>query len=123
MFEAQAAYYLNKYLGKYVDGVDPKSLRISVWAGNVVLTNLRIRPEALEELNLPITVKAGLLGTLRLKVRKNSSEKLCSSTLQLSICSFGMCGSVQRIRGLECCGDIALKHTSWEILNHAHHLG
>lgn len=68
MFEAQAAYYLNKYLGKYVDGVDPKSLRISVWEGDVVLQNLRVRPEALEELNLPITVKAGLLGTLRLKV-------------------------------------------------------
>ncbi|CAD7698400.1 unnamed protein product, partial [Ostreobium quekettii] len=68
MFEAQAAYYLNKYLGQYVDGVDPKSLRISVWQGNVVLRDLRVRPEALQDLKLPVTVKAGMLGTLTLKV-------------------------------------------------------
>jgi len=68
MFEAQAAYYLNKYLGQYVDGVDPKSLRISVWKGNVVLRDLRVRPEALQDLKLPVTVKAGMLGTLTLKV-------------------------------------------------------
>ena len=26
MFEAQIAYYLNEYLGKYVEGIDRKSL-------------------------------------------------------------------------------------------------
>lgn len=26
MFEAQVAYYLNKYLGGYVDGIDEQSL-------------------------------------------------------------------------------------------------
>lgn len=31
MFEAQVAYYLNRYLGKYLDGLETESLKISVW--------------------------------------------------------------------------------------------
>jgi hypothetical protein len=68
MFEGQVAYYLNRYLGTYVYGLDPQSLKISVFKGDVVLHNLRLKPEALADLNLPISVKAGLLGTLTLKV-------------------------------------------------------
>ncbi|KAL4527774.1 hypothetical protein Ndes2437A_g02912 [Nannochloris sp. 'desiccata'] len=68
MFEAQVAYYLNKYLGKYVEDIDERSLTISIYEGNVVLKNLRLKPDALAELDLPITVKAGLLGSLTLKV-------------------------------------------------------
>lgn len=30
MFEAQVAFYLNKYLGAYLEGIDTNSLR---WAG------------------------------------------------------------------------------------------
>ncbi len=69
MFEQRVLYYLQSYLGKYVAGLDPASLRISVLAGDVVLRNLQLKPEALSKLNLPITVKAGLLGSLKLKVR------------------------------------------------------
>lgn len=69
MFEAQVAYYLNKYLGQYLQGLDADSLRISVWRGDVELRNLSLRPEALQDLDLPITVRAGLLGRLTLKVR------------------------------------------------------
>jgi vacuolar protein sorting-associated protein 13A/C len=69
MLEPVLAYYLNQYLGKYVTGLDADSLRISVWAGNVVLQDLKLRPEALEGLKLPITVRHGILGTLRLKLR------------------------------------------------------
>lgn len=63
------AYYLNAYLGDYLTGLDPQSLRISVLAGDVTLSNLTLKPEALNALKLPITVTAGLLGKLRLKVR------------------------------------------------------
>lgn len=68
MFEAQVLGLLQRYLGKYVYGLDAESLRISVWRGDVELSNLRLKAEALDELNLPITVKSGLLGRLRLKV-------------------------------------------------------
>jgi vacuolar protein sorting-associated protein 13A/C len=46
--------------------------RISIYAGNVVLKNLRLKPGALEELDLPITVQGGLLGSLTLKVPWNA---------------------------------------------------
>jgi vacuolar protein sorting-associated protein 13A/C len=68
MFEAQLAYYLNRYIGAYVQGLDPSALKISVFKGDVVLRNLKLKPEALADLALPITVKAGLLGQLTLKV-------------------------------------------------------
>jgi len=68
MFEAQVAYYLNNYLGKYVYGLDAQSLKVSVFQGDVVLRNLKLKPEALEQLDLPISVKSGLIGSLTLKV-------------------------------------------------------
>ncbi|KAG1659488.1 hypothetical protein FOA52_005351 [Chlamydomonas sp. UWO 241] len=71
MFEAQVAYYLNQYLGKYLTGLDAESLKISVWAGDVQLRNLSLKPEALADLELPVTVKAGMLGKLTLKVPWN----------------------------------------------------
>lgn len=67
MLEGQVAFYLNKYLGSYVYGLDPQSLKISVFKGDVQLSNLHLKPEALNALNLPITIKAGLLGSLTLK--------------------------------------------------------
>ena len=68
MFEAQLAYYLDRYLGRYVYGLDAKALKVSVFSGDVVLTNLQLKPSALADLNLPINVKAGLVGKLTLKV-------------------------------------------------------
>lgn len=37
-------------------------------AGNVELTNMQLKPEALNALKLPIKVKAGFLGSVKLKV-------------------------------------------------------
>ena len=68
MFKNQIVYYLNKYLGEYVYGLDAESLRISLWQGDVELRNLQLKPEALRRLDLPIAVKSGLLGRLTLKV-------------------------------------------------------
>lgn len=73
MLEGQVAFYLNKYLGSYVYGLDPQSLKISVFKGDVQLNNLHLKPDALNALGLPITVKAGLLGSLTLKVGYTSA--------------------------------------------------
>jgi vacuolar protein sorting-associated protein 13A/C len=68
MFEGYLAFYLNKYLGQYVEGIDQKQFRVSIYKGDVVLNNLRLKPDALAALDLPVTVRAGLLGSLTLKV-------------------------------------------------------
>lgn len=40
------------------------------YAGDVVLKDLQLKAEALNALKLPLTVKAGFLGSVTLKVRK-----------------------------------------------------
>ncbi len=84
MLEAQVAYYLNQYLGEYLSGLDPASLRISVFAGDVTLTNLYLKPDALNALNLPVCVTAGLLGRLSLKVG------VCGGCCACDLCRYPM---------------------------------
>eukprot|EP00833_Pecoramyces_ruminatium_P010854 jgi/Orpsp1_1/1184886/evm.model.c7180000091381.1 len=67
MFEGIVVSLLNKLIGKYVDNLDTNQLSISVWKGDVVLQNLRLRKDALRQLNLPIDVLEGYLGELVLK--------------------------------------------------------
>ncbi|KAJ4951540.1 hypothetical protein NE237_028372 [Protea cynaroides] len=68
MLEDQVAYLLQRYLGNYVKGLNKEALKISVWQGDVELKNMQLKPEALNALKLPVKVKAGFLGSVRLKV-------------------------------------------------------
>ncbi|KAK4844286.1 hypothetical protein QYF36_018501 [Acer negundo] len=68
MLEDQVAYLLQKYLGNYVRGLNKEALKISVWQGDVELTNMQLKPEALNALKLPVRVKAGFLGSVKIKV-------------------------------------------------------
>lgn len=68
MFEAHVLHLLRRYLGEYVHGLSSEALRISVWKGDVVLKDLKLKAEALNSLQLPVTVKAGFVGTITLKV-------------------------------------------------------
>ncbi|KAG9446693.1 hypothetical protein H6P81_012821 [Aristolochia fimbriata] len=75
MFEAHVLHLLRKYLGEYVEGLSTEALRISVWKGDVVLKDLKLKAEALNALRLPVTVKAGFIGTITLKVPWKSLGK------------------------------------------------
>ncbi|KAJ0048722.1 hypothetical protein Pint_15724 [Pistacia integerrima] len=68
MLEDQVANLLQKYLGNYVKGLNKEALKISVWQGDVELKNMQLKPEALNALKLPVKVKAGFLGSVKLKV-------------------------------------------------------
>lgn len=68
MLEDQVAFFLEKYLGNYVRGLNKEALKISVWQGDVELKNMQLKPEALNALKLPVKVKAGFLGSVKLKV-------------------------------------------------------
>lgn len=68
MFEDIVSSLLSKYLGDYLEGLSKKDLKISLWKGDVELTNLKVKTEALDFLNLPIQVKEGFVGTLTLKI-------------------------------------------------------
>lgn len=62
------ANLLQRYLGNYVRGLNKEALKISVWQGDVELTNMQLKPDALNALKLPVKVKAGFLGSVKLKV-------------------------------------------------------
>ncbi|KAJ6768458.1 TETRATRICOPEPTIDE REPEAT (TPR)-CONTAINING PROTEIN-RELATED [Salix koriyanagi] len=75
MFEAHVLHLLRRYLGEYVHGLSVEALRISVWKGDVVLKDLNLKADALNSLKLPVTVKAGFVGTITLKVPWKSLGK------------------------------------------------
>ena len=59
MLESLASTVLTRYLGEYVDGLQPENLKLHLGTGNVVLENLELKREALDRLELPINVKKG----------------------------------------------------------------
>lgn len=79
MFEGAVAGILNRLLGKYVQDLDTENLNVGIFSGNVNLTDLKLKPEALVSvttnifyrfviynINYKIFVLASLLFTLYL---------------------------------------------------------
>eukprot|EP01126_Amoeba_proteus_P030487 TRINITY_DN30133_c0_g1_i1.p2 TRINITY_DN30133_c0_g1~~TRINITY_DN30133_c0_g1_i1.p2 ORF type:complete len:144 (-),score=37.81 TRINITY_DN30133_c0_g1_i1:753-1184(-) len=64
MFEEFVSWFLVKYLGEYIEGLNREHLRISLFSGKVEFTNLRFKTTALNRFRLPVTVKEGFLGKL-----------------------------------------------------------
>ena len=56
MLEDLAANLLQRLLGRYVQGLEGRNLRVAVWSGRVVLENLSLRPDALLGL-VPATLR------------------------------------------------------------------
>ncbi|KAL1503648.1 hypothetical protein AB1Y20_012122 [Prymnesium parvum] len=67
MLEDIAASVLQRLLGRYVQGLEGRNLRVAVWSGRVVLENLMLRPEALAGL-LPVHVREGFIGRIEMVV-------------------------------------------------------
>ncbi|XP_034937793.1 vacuolar protein sorting-associated protein 13 isoform X2 [Chelonus insularis] len=68
VFESIVTELLNKILGEYIENLDYKQLKLSLWGGDVVLNDLLIKEGALDVLNLPIKLEYGRLGKLVLKI-------------------------------------------------------
>ncbi|KAK2588797.1 hypothetical protein KPH14_001672 [Odynerus spinipes] len=68
MFEGAIAAFLNRLLGRYVEDLDTEQFNIGIFSGDTCLTDLKLKPEALYQLGLPIRVEAGLIGKIILKI-------------------------------------------------------
>ncbi|XP_065940396.1 intermembrane lipid transfer protein VPS13A isoform X3 [Magallana gigas] len=68
VFESLVADLINKYLGDFVENLDRSQLKIGIWGGDVVLQNLDLKESALDDLDLPVKIKAGHIGKLTLKI-------------------------------------------------------
>lgn len=93
MLESLLADVLTRVLGQYVHGIDRDSIRFGVWGGNLELTGLALRPEALAVLfeslgiALPVTVHSGFIGLLSLEVpwKRLSSAPVRVTLQQLTV--------------------------------------
>ena len=59
---------LHRTLSKYFENLDITALRLSPFAGDVVLTNLTLRVEALRAAGLPLSFQRGFVRELRIRV-------------------------------------------------------
>jgi vacuolar protein sorting-associated protein 13A/C len=56
MLSGVVSSLVTKYIGEFVE-LSPEKLQIGLTAGDVDLRDLKFKPEALRDLNLPITVR------------------------------------------------------------------
>eukprot|EP01098_Paradermamoeba_levis_P016483 TRINITY_DN8923_c0_g1_i1.p1 TRINITY_DN8923_c0_g1~~TRINITY_DN8923_c0_g1_i1.p1 ORF type:complete len:237 (-),score=82.50 TRINITY_DN8923_c0_g1_i1:49-759(-) len=68
MLEGIVADLLAKYLGEYVEGLEKDHLKLNIMGGDVLLEGLKLRKSALQDLQLPIEVKEGYLGRVKLQI-------------------------------------------------------
>ena len=67
MFEGLVSDLLRKYLKDYIV-FNESDVDIAISKGEATLSNLRLKPGALDALNLPIEVHFGYIGEMRLKI-------------------------------------------------------
>ncbi|KAL1131713.1 hypothetical protein AAG570_011326 [Ranatra chinensis] len=68
MFKRVVATILNRYLGKYIQDLDTENLNVGIFGGDVQLSDLKIKPDALYELDLPVEVKVGTIGRINIRI-------------------------------------------------------
>lgn len=68
MLEGLATWFLNNYLGKYLENLDTDQLSISLLSGQVELENVPLRKDALRFLEPAIEVKSGVVGHIKLTI-------------------------------------------------------
>lgn len=82
VFESLVVDVLNRFLGDYVVNLDSSQLKLGIWGGDAVLTNLEIKENALSQLDIPFKVRAGHIGRLQLRIPwKNLYTQSVEATL------------------------------------------
>ena len=71
MLEGLAIWFLNNYLGKYLENLDPEQLSISLLTGQVELENVPLRKDALSFIQ-GVELKRGTVGHIRLTIPVSS---------------------------------------------------
>ena len=59
---------LDVLLGEYIQNLDQRQLELDVLNGHLLLQNLTIKGSALQRLQLPVLVKAGVIGRVELRI-------------------------------------------------------
>jgi vacuolar protein sorting-associated protein 13A/C len=59
MFESILETLINKLLGHYIQGLTSKDLNVSIWSGDVVLRDLKLKPDICHQFGLPLELVCG----------------------------------------------------------------
>ena len=68
MLEGLATWFLNNYLGKYLENLNTDQLSIALLQGEVELENVPLRRDALRVGETAVDVRSGLVGRIKLKI-------------------------------------------------------
>ena len=68
MFNTFLTNILNSYLGEIVEDLDLDNIGSGALHGDILLIDLKLRPDSLSVLELPLEVKFGSIGKLSLKI-------------------------------------------------------
>jgi len=82
MFEALLEKILQSKLGRYLNGLDEKNLKVGVWSGNVIIENVSLKPTVFELFHFPIKLIYSYIGKISLKIPWKS---LSSSPVEVLI--------------------------------------
>ena len=66
MFESILEKVLNKYLGDYVEGLSRDDLSVSIWGGDIQLTDIMLRKDIFTKFKMPMQLIYGQIGYLRI---------------------------------------------------------
>lgn len=76
------ATVLNKVLGDFVEGFNGDQLNVSLFSGKLVLEKMHIRPEAIDQLGLPVVLRYGVINSIQATIPWTS---LGSSPLKVEV--------------------------------------
>jgi vacuolar protein sorting-associated protein 13A/C len=68
MFEGLLESVLNRVLGQYIQGLNRNDLSVSVWSGDVHLTNVKLKPDIFQQFKLPLKLIYGRIGNLKISL-------------------------------------------------------
>ena len=76
MFEKLIEQLLLKYLGDYIEGINPENLSLGLWSGTLSLEKIKLKAKAIDDLKLPFKLSFGLINKLILSIswKTNFSE-------------------------------------------------
>ena len=104
MFEGLLSDLLNRVLGEYVkDEINAANLSASIYSGNLVLTELELKPEALDVLQLPVTLRRGYLGRVEPVFWALPHASAAAASIRAPHCGALSPGCVHTALLLRCC--------------------
>ncbi|CAF4045257.1 unnamed protein product, partial [Adineta steineri] len=68
VFAHLAAFFIDKFLGNYIEDFDSHQLKINLWDGNITLENVHLKTNALNDFNVPLEIITGYLEKLKIHI-------------------------------------------------------